>query len=375
MLRNPAKKYGPKAATRPEDTTQNVKATVASLSSEAGANGGMGNLAHENRHCSKLGRKDATGTENGASQSIPDSTPKDVGTRLCPSPEGVPNGRFYKSIISKSKYERQQLRYNKTAAKLKEHQQEYHSAMIRSLVSSRDTKAKQIKQQRRSNQGSTEGTTRKDRKSGISEANSLSPVKNSHIKSTHSARSSGVECFISGARTSKSGTALYSSSQHRFKGSARSFSGISGHGISDSKGRNTNFKRIFTAWRRKSSDRLKLERTSSASIDLPLNLTARNSTSSRGSNSSFPSLPSHEKLQLPRSRHALHLMEGNNSFLQISQFPLSPRPSKTSGEIVPSTHEMDLSHSQSISVRFIYLSAILLFYIVLFLHGKKLFKY
>ena len=358
MVKTPAKKYLTKAATKYEDTIQNVEEPSSSLSSET--NGDATDTTYENRHCSSLGINGASGTKNGGSQSIPDSTPKDVGTKLCPSPEGVPSGRFYKSTLSKSKYERQQLRHHGTAAKLKEQQKEYHSAMIRSLVSSREAKAKQVKQEKLISQGANQDTLRKDRQSGFKGAYLLSSAKKNDRKPTQSARPSGAKRNTSRARISKSGTALYSSSQPRFKDPTRSYSGIAigVHTISDWMGRNTDFKRTFNPWRKKSLDRLKSERASSASIDMPLNLTARNSTSSRGSNSSFPSLPSYEKLQFPRSRHELLLMERNSSFLQISQFPLSPRTSKTSGATFPSSHETDPSQSQSVSVRSIYLSFI-----------------
>ena len=76
--------------------------------------------------------------------------------------------------------------------------------MIRSLVSSREAKAKQVKQEKLISQGTNQDTLRKDRQSGFKGAHLLSSAKKNDRKPTQSARPSGAKRHTSRARISKS---------------------------------------------------------------------------------------------------------------------------------------------------------------------------
>ena len=354
-MKSPAKKYGSKALPKVEDTTEKVEELLISFSSKPDSKEYKGDVAHDYTYSSGLGPESGTKAEYYDLLSIGDAS-KDDRIMLCPSPDGAPNGRFYKSILSKSKYARQQLRYNKTAAKFKEQQKQYHSAMIRSLVSSRKAKTKESKLRKQSNAYPKEEIPRKSTEGGnVGEHRPFAIEKCiADTNPTCNDSLSGPKVGIACPRSSKSVSGFNLNSQTLINNPARSFSGLAinnqAQAVPTSK--SPQLKKSYAAWRKDSFDRQTLRRASSISINLPLNLTTRSSTSCQGSDSSFPSLPSLHKLQFPRSGHDLPALEGTKWSRRSSLSSLASRKSRTSAYSATSSNEVDRSHSQRFSVNF-----------------------
>ena len=266
---------------------------------------------------------------------------KDDDKRLC-SPQQT-ESVFAKSMLPQAKNIRQQLKNNRAIAMFKEQQKEYHSAMIRSLVSSKDARVKQSKHRKSSSQGQEGGYDE--------EYSPFAIAKSNPTDST----TAGVENF--GAEwvcTSRSFSALPSHSQLQSDHSAKSLNTFVANAQPTASSSRGLFHKTHAAWRRRSFEQPGPGHCSSTSIDAPPppELTTLRSTlyQESGSDSSFPSLPSVDKLQFPKAEQQMHGFEEDRQ-----NSPGSVVTANSSGKITQSSNESTRGYSQSVSVSHVYI--------------------
>ena len=255
---------------------------------------------------------------------------------------------FAKSVLPQAKNIRQQLRNNKAVAMFKEQQKEYHSAMIRSLVSSKDARIKQSKHRKSIIEG---------REGGYDEEYSpFAIAKSSPTDST----TAGEESF--GAEwvcTSRSFSAVPSHLQFQKEYSAKSFNTFVTNAQPVASKSRGSLHKTHAAWRRRSFEQPGPEHSSSISIDAPPppppELTTLRSTlyQESASDSSFPSLPSVDKLQFPKAGYQMHGLEESRPSSQNSRGSLVATKD-SSAKIIHTSNESSRDYSQSVSVCTVY---------------------
>lgn len=216
---------------------------------------------------------------------------------------------------------RQQRENNRTVVRFKEQLKEYHSEMIRSIITSNEGKRKQV--------GEDEIAKKKDMssKSGVTEGrfcHTLSKMVNdsncgNHCVDTSTTVSTG-KCNLNKNNASYTIESISSSLRTQIKDSARYFCSLTAtlNGRSSPIG-NFNSKVKSDCNMAGNKARIKPDRKAFHSVDMPLNLATKNScvsTSYAESSCSFPSLPSFDKLQFPKSAHELPFPEGSRSILR-----------------------------------------------------------
>ena len=304
------------------DMAPRVDLPLMTFSSDEDAEKETLNHGNDSRGVSHFGHRDATKAEKDATQVSKENS----NNGKVSFPIDTICSKYGDSITSQSIYVRQQLGNNKTAAKLKEQQTEYHSAMIRSLIASKDAKAKETEQCKLGSTNLKEVNARKNPKCDTGQEHGRLFLKtlNSKIPVKLSSRPADDKHDVNIASVSNSVNTIASNIRAQIKDSARSFDNFGLNNRALSTRAVTPPKKSDTADMTE-TNRLKAQRASCKSIELPLNLTTRNSAYFEGSTSSFPSLPSLDKLQFPKSGHELHFLEGSKLVLRNSQSALASR--------------------------------------------------